>query len=416
MKIKRYFAGSMRDAMRLVREEQGPDAVILGTQPRDGGIEVVAAVDYDEALLQQAVRRSTEPSAAAATAAEATPKGGRDAPREGKGWAGTRPPPQPQRPPASAQLIWAQDPHLRRLQEELQGMRRMLSDTLTRQADQELRQHPERARALRALTELGLDPQLAREIAAALPDTLSREKARSLPLGLLARRIPVLSDARLMRMSRLVLVGPTGAGKTTTLAKLAARAVQEHGARNVALITLDDQRAGAEAQLAVYARLLGIPLRVAQGVDGLRRDLAACEDCARVFIDTAGLGPADKRLAALLPDIARIEGLHAMLALPANLQQEDLLATMARFRAVRPQGVVLTKIDECSRLGPAISALVGSRMPLAWLSDGQAVPQDLHRASAADLVTRCVRLAQRQRSVSEARNRPTTHEKERVHG
>lgn len=422
MKIKRYFAENMRDAMRRVRDDQGPDAVILGSSSRDGGIELVAAIDYDEALLQQAMRRGDtpprEPQSATATKADAVSvkAAGREKANPKASPAAAERAPAAGDVTSSAmarraqQLVWAQDPHLRRLQTEMQDMRKLLADALAQQTDITLRAHPSRARALEMLARIGIDPALAREIAADVPDGEDSARARALPAGLLARRLPVLSDARVTRATRLALIGPTGAGKTTTLAKLAARAVAEVGARNVALITLDGHRAGAEAQIGVYARLLGVPLRVARGVDGLAAALEACADCSRVFIDTAGVGPADTRLAALLPELARLAGTHdlqSLLVLPANVQREDLLMTWTRFAPARPMGAVLTKIDECTRLGGAISALIGSRLPLVWLGDGQSVPRDLHRASSTDLVMRAVRLA---RTASESESQHAVKE------
>lgn len=406
MKIKRYFASTMREAMRRVREEQGADAVILGTEARDGGIELVAAVDYDESLLQQAARRGGDAESAPATA------GDRDAKVRSRPAAT----PKPASKPSSQHVVWAQDPQLKRLQAELKDLRQMLSSSLTQQADAALRAHPERARALRSLEALGIDSELARDIAAHVPDQVDTRQRRNLPLALLARRLRVAGDDFFAAPSRIALVGPTGAGKTTTLAKLAARAVAEHGAREVSLISMDGHRAGADAQIAVYARLLGVSLRVVRDADELRAALDACADCRHVLIDTAGAGPADHKLAALLPALAAMRDaqpvpLRTLLALPANVQREDLLATVARFAPARPAACVLTKVDEAARLGGALSALIGSRLPLAWLADGQAVPRDLHRATSADVVLRAARHAQAAQ-VSQPLRQPV---QERVH-
>ncbi|MGB0213017.1 flagellar biosynthesis protein FlhF, partial [Algiphilus sp.] len=294
MKIKRYFASTMREAMRRVREEQGADAVILGTEARDGGIELVAAVDYDESLLQQAARRGGDAESAPATA------GDRDTKVRSRPAATQKPASKP----SSQHVVWAQDPQLKRLQTELKDLRQMLSSSLTQQADAALRAHPERARALRSLEALGIDSDLARDIAAHVPDQVDTRQRRNLPLALLARRLRVAGDDFFDAPSRIALVGPTGAGKTTTLAKLAARAVSAHGAREVSLISMDGHRAGADAQIAVYARLLGVSLRVVRDADELRAALDACADCRHVLIDTAGAGPADHKLAALLPALA----------------------------------------------------------------------------------------------------------------
>ena len=378
MKIKRYFAPTMREAMRRVRADQGADAVILGSESRDGGIELVAAIDYDAALLQQAVRRQSgaaEPAHPVSTQAQ----------------------PQDEAASRPAPGVWEQDPQLQRLQRELADVRRMLSTSLEQQTDATLRAHPQRARALRNLEALGIDSGLAREIAAHIPEQAAGPRQRNLPLALLARRLRVPGAAFYSAPTRLALIGPTGAGKTTTLAKLAARAVAADGAREVTLISMDGHRAGAEAQIGVYARLLGVPLRIVRGADELATALADCADCRHVFVDCAGTGPADSKLAALLPRLAAMkEGpqpLQTLLVLPANVQREDLLGAIARFAPAAPVAAALTKIDECSRFGGALSALIGTRTPLAWRADGQAVPRDLHRVDAGEVVLRAARQA-----------------------
>lgn len=375
MKIKRYFAPSMREAMRQVRADQGADAVILGSEARDGGIELVAAIDYDAALLQQAVKRQGGGQAAARDTAPAAAS----------------------EPAAAAAPAWDQDPQLQRLQRELADVRRMLASNLEQQTDAALRAHPQRARALRNLEALGIDSGLAREIAAHIPDGGASANQRNLPLALLARRLRVPPARFYDAPTRLALVGPTGAGKTTTLAKLAARAVAADGAREVTLISMDGHRAGAEAQIGVYARLLGVPLRIVRGTAELRTALADCADCRHVFVDSAGTGPADDKLAALLPQLAAMKNgahsLETLLVLPANVQREDLLGAIARFAPAQPTAAALTKIDECSRFGGALSALIGTRTPLAWMADGQAVPRDLCRAEAGEVVLRAARQA-----------------------
>jgi flagellar biosynthesis protein FlhF len=393
VKIKRYFAPTMREAMRRVRADQGADAVILGSESRDGGIELVAAIDYDAALLQQAVRRHGGAARPVASAA-------------GKDGAPARPAP----------AVWEQDPQLQRLQRELADVRRMLSTSLEQQTDATLRAHPHRARALRNLEALGIDSGLAREIAAHMPEQAAGPQQRNLPLALLARRLRVPADAFFEGPTRLALIGPTGAGKTTTLAKLAARAVAADGAREVTLISMDGHRAGAEAQIGVYARLLGVPLRIVRGADELATALDDCADCRHVFVDSAGTGPADGRLAALLPELAAMKrgprSLQTLLVLPANVQREDLLGAVARFAPAGPAAAALTKIDECSRFGGALSALIGTRTPLAWLADGQAVPRDLHRAAAGETVLRAARqarAAQQQDSLEQQALRESVH-------
>ncbi len=369
MKIKRFLASSMREAMRRVREEQGPDAVILASHTREDGIEVVAAVDYDEALMRQAVQRGeTEPAVPSPRRIAA---GRADTPVE-----------------------WAVDPQIRRLESELAQLRGLLEATLEANETQLAKAHPNRARIYRLMETLGFSPRVARRTAASLPVDADEQRTRVLPVGWLARHLQVSPPTVLEQGGRIALVGPTGVGKTTTLAKLAERAVRRFGARQVAVASLDTYRIGAEEQLSTYARLLGVPLFIVPSPDQLSARLAELADCRCVFIDTPGMSPADTRLAEALEVLGAMpEVLSTWLVLSAGQQREDLEAAVSRFAPVRPQALVLTKVDECTRLGGALSVALERQLPITVISDGQRVPEDLHTARAADLVLRAMQNA-----------------------
>ena len=260
MKIKRFVAPDMRQAMREVREEQGPEAVILSTRRLDEGIELIAAIDYDEALVREAARHGASHDAPAPMPAAAEPAVAPPVPpelRAAQRDLATR----LSRAPAVAAPA-SEVPAIRPLMEraaqdttqmraELGSLREMLEMQLSSLAwnDMERRQ-PLRARVLREMTRLGIEPDVARALVAGLPDQINAEQARYLPLGMLSRSV-VVSGRGLPSDEPGVtaLVGPTGVGKTTTIAKLAARAVMRHGADQVALVSTDHYRIGAAAQL-----------------------------------------------------------------------------------------------------------------------------------------------------------------------
>ena len=346
MKIKRFLAGSMREAMRQVREEQGPDAVILASHTRHDGVEVVAAVDYDEALMRQAVARSEAPAPPArAPAPKAAKRPAAEAP--------VSPEPAPQ----SRQVEWAIDPQIRRLETELGELRGLLEATLAATETRIAQAHPNRARLLALMEQLGFSPRIGQRIAATLP---------------------------------------IDADET----KLAARAVRRFGSRQVALISLDTYRIGAEEQLSTYARLLGVPLYVAQAPEQLGERLRDLSDCRCVFIDTPGMSPGDDRLVASLEALGcRNDQIQSWLVLPAGQQREDLEAAVHRFRPARPSALVLSKLDECTRLGGALSVALEQQLPLTALCDGQRVPEDFHLARAADVVLRAMQVARKPNAV-----------------
>ncbi|MCC2655954.1 MAG: flhF [Panacagrimonas sp.] len=394
MKIKRFIAPTMRDAMRLVREEQGPDAVILSNRRLEDGFEVVAATDYDAALVQKAAARDPEPIevalpvAALVTAPRAIKPVAQNVP--------VRPAPIVSAPtPASGDMAM--------LKGEIGALRRMMEQQIANSAWGELKtRHPVRADIVRRLMGLGIELKLAREIASEVADDTDSERARYLPMAMLARRLPTFkhewleapqaADAKVEpRHDVIALVGATGVGKTTTIAKLAARYVQHWGLRDVALITTDHFRIGAQEQLFTYGRLLGVPVLTADNQRELCLALEKLKDRRLVLIDTAGMSPRDQNLQK---QFAMLSGLpvpnRTALVLSANGQASDLDDQYQRFAPAAPGAVILTKLDEATRVGSAISAVVRHGIPLAYLTDGQRVPEDLSVARADQLVVRAM--------------------------
>jgi len=402
MKIKRFMAKNMREAIRLVREEQGPDAVILSNRRIDGGVEVVAAVDYDAALMQQAQRLPAPPVVEAAPAAAAP------APMPAPIARTAPPPPKPPVAAAPARAVAAAAaqaipaalpppvaPELQQLRRELGGVKKMLEQQFASLMWKDLReQQPERMAALRAMANLGIDPALVREILDALQASADGERARFLPLGLLSRRIPVAKKDFILDGGVFALVGPTGVGKTTTIAKLAARYAERYGVRDIALVTTDHYRIGAQEQLYTYGRLLGVPVHTAANAEDLARTLFKLADRKLVLVDTAGLSPQDAQLQA---QFAELHGtrtpMRVLLTLSATQQAGDLDAIVRRFKPARPEGLVLTKVDEATRIGGALSTAIRHRLPVGYIADGQRVPEDLQLARADQLVLRAMQLA-----------------------
>lgn len=391
MKIKRFVAPDMRQAMREVREDQGPEAVILSTRRLDEGIELVAAIDYDESLMREAARHGAPLAAASADAEAAVSK---------LHAASSVPMPRP--PVAAVPLSAANDvPAMRPLMEqaaqdtaqmrsELGSLREMLEMQLSSLAwnDMERRQ-PLRARILREMTRLGIEPDVARALVAELPDEINAEQARYLPLGMLSRSLTVSGRDLCGDDSGVTaLVGPTGVGKTTTIAKLAARAVMRHGADQVALVSTDHYRIGAAAQLEHYGRLLGARVYPAYDAASLRKVLEMLRGSHTVLIDTAGVAGSDPRLTQQLDILADANGLRACLVLAANAQSQALDEAVRAYLPLRPHACILTKLDEAPALGGALSVLIRHRLPLDYTTDGQRVPEDIATADARVLVCR----------------------------
>ncbi len=442
MKIKRYVAPTMREAIAQVRAEQGPEAVILSNRRIDDGMEVIAAVDYDETLMTQAfaqivprarvdtapVAKETPepeapvaarpapaavapkaaapavakkaPSTIATPAAPAAPKKAPDnivlARKVQKPTEVERPfdrtmvierprmdgatfaPPRP--------LLAAEDPSqdaaYASIREEVHSMRELLESQLASLAWNDMgRRQPLKSKALRDLAALDIAPEITREIAAQMPPIDNLKDSWRIPLGLLVKRIPVTDDGVLEHGGVVAVVGPTGVGKTTTIAKLAARFALKHGAHHVALVSTDTYRIGAREQLHTYARILGVTMHVAQDSRELAGVLESLEHRKLVLIDTAGMSQRDLRLneqfATLHNDKARI---RVLLALSAASEYSALEETVRVFERIRPYACVLTKVDEAASLGAPISVAIKHGLAIAHICDGQRVPEDLHAA------------------------------------
>jgi len=461
MKIKRFVAPDMRTALKLVKAEHGPDAVILSNRRTAEGIEIVAASNYDEDLVLRAlesasaeapVARDAAPAATAgrakfplppeqapAIAQDAIPATAPAAPAPA-GFSpdqllaafaaqapgpGVRPasPPAPEPPniapaliatapapaspsaapapvlppPAPAPLSAvpapvapapASDSQLVEMREELAQMRQMIEREMDRLTDERLRGSPVRRQAMELLEDYGFDAGITRDVALQIPADTELHRGRGLMLGLVSRRLPICPVDPLHEGGVIALVGPTGAGKTTTIAKLAARFAADHQPRDVALVTTDTVRVGGREQLHSYGRQLGIAVHEADSDAGLIELLQRLQDYRLVLIDTAGMGQRDRALAGQLNWLRASGQVRSLLVLPANSHYADLDEVVRRFQGARPQGVVLTKLDETGRLGSALSVVADHELPLTWITDGQRVPDDLYRANAASLVLR----------------------------
>ena len=409
MKIKRYFAADMRQAIRKVREEQGPDAVILSNRRVEGGIEIVAAVDYDEALVNEAMAQpgfdtrrtpTTEPPATGAKAVSkkaVSPVPAHNASAGGSN-AQISPDPAPasRNDPSRSNIYWAQDPALVEMRREIHELRGLLENQLAHLAWGDLqRRQPHTTELLRRLSELGLTPALCRSLAEQVGPVSDEDQAWRRALGLLAHQLPVTDDDILSSGGVIALVGSTGVGKTTSVAKLAARYALRHGQRSVALVTTDCYRIGAHEQLFTYGRILGVPVQAASSHEELQTALASLVDRRLVLIDTAGMSQRDLRLAEQLATL-RDSGfpLRTYLVMNATTQSNVLEEAVRAFGTAALEGCILTKVDEAASLGGALSVVAKHRLPLAYVGDGQRVPEDLHPARAHNLVNRAVSLMQ----------------------
>ncbi|MEO5341877.1 MAG: flagellar biosynthesis protein FlhF [Gammaproteobacteria bacterium SHHR-1] len=485
MNIKRFQAADMRQALQQVREELGPDAVILSNRKGPEGIEIVAAVDFDESAFdpaegpdeadnapqarfasdfptdqaqaparpqvsaQHQAQQQHQAQAQGANARSAIPRPASDGYRRPAAQAArlasvNSPRPAPSRPAkaqaqsrlqAQAQPTYqrpvsrpsagssapvsqinvkqplsagpsggldgqtddlANNPILLEMRREMENMRRMMRNEFSLLGWDEMgRKQPEAQELFRRLMSLDLSADLCHGLARKVEGVEELEKSWRKALAILAASLPVFQGNLIDEGGVVALVGPTGVGKTTTIAKLAARFCLRHGNRHLGLISADGYRLGGQDQLIQYARLLDVPVRSAATVKDLEIAVNAFADKRLILVDTTGMGQRDARLQEQLSLLgSERRPVRSFLTLSSSTQQAALEQAILAFKAVRPEACVITKVDEAASLGGVFSALIRQGLPLAFITDGQKVPEDLHLPRTQALVNRAVNMSQ----------------------
>ncbi|HDZ47924.1 hypothetical protein LCGC14_0150470 [marine sediment metagenome] len=377
MSVRRFVGANSRDVMRQVRETLGEDALIVANRRTEGGVEILAMAD--EAIDQ------FEPS------------------------------PEPP-PPETASATAVQDPvqaMSERLLHEMQEMRQLLANNQLGTAPLPPQAVPAgaTARLRQLLWNVGFSSELSDEVLAGLPEPLAASSSDSdAPLQWLRQqlmeRLSVLSDEPSFfdQTGIVALVGPTGVGKTTTTAKLAARFVMRHGTRPVALVTTDSFRIGAHEQLRIYARLLDTPMYALDAEQPIDDLLGRLQGKQWVIIDTVGMSQRDQRV---IEQIAHLQGgrsrVRLVLLLNAASQPETLEEVVLRYRqAARAAGAelddcIITKQDEAGRLAPVLDIVMRHGMRVLFGSNGQQVPEDMAIAAPDALVNQALSTVSPQR-------------------
>lgn len=280
---------------------------------------------------------------------------------------------------------------------ELKNLRELMKSQLNvLEWDRYSQRHPVRSVLLNLMTELGIGSDICELVFKKLGD-LSEDphKVWQQALGILASSVPIATTDLLNSGGRVAMVGSTGVGKTTTIAKLASRFAHIHGKHSVALVTTDNFRIGAHEQLQHFARMLEIPLLTANNSDELTDRLKMLADKRLVLIDTAGMSQNDVRLSEQFHKLQHgSPEIKPYLVLSANTQLAALNQTIKNFSNVKLSGAVVTKLDEAASLGGIITAAIRHRLPLTYCGTGQRVPEDLQQAKNHRLVSKAVSLMQ----------------------
>lgn len=410
MKVKKYRAATTKEAFAMARADLGEEAVLLHQRTLNGDarlgavmVEITAAVDLeDQATSSKPDVRPFFPTDHASTRPTPTDAGRILAqPRPHQSSPGTPTPPAPRRNPAPKpngpaaseyDALWREIRQIRALLQRQSGTAEALPEPLGIWRSV-LRETLLPASIVDTLL-LGLEDVLT-------PSALQRSDmvAATLAQRLAAAMPPVQGAIRPGQPGKptvFVLVGPTGVGKTTTLAKLAARYSVQHRLP-VALITADTFRIGAVGQLRTYSDLIRAPLEVAYTPQELAGHVARHQDKSMIFIDTPGRSPTDTdQLEVLRSFIEVLPNPHLQIAVAAGTLLADARRIVERFSVVPPSGMVLTKLDETTLFGPACALLAEAAIPLTYFTLGQRVPEDIDVASNEKLVDRLLHSARQQ--------------------
>jgi flagellar biosynthesis protein FlhF len=427
--IKKFHAQTTRDALRQVRDALGANAIILSNRQVAGGVEIIAVADMDMASL----------TAQAEPALWANNRDGRQAtsPQAGS-QPSSRPSPIPE-PAGKPQLTSlaeylvqreeaslirpspARGPHAQQdaaattpasvppepavpvleLAREVRLLRGLVEGQLAGFAWNDLtRRNPLRAEAMKRLLAAGFSAAFSRQLLDRLPPE-PPDLAHVLKWfkTTIAHNLKIADNSCdiVEQGGVYALVGPTGVGKTTTVAKLAARAVLRHGAGKVALVTTDTYRIGAQDQLRIYGRILGIPVFAVRDENDLELTLSDLSNRHLVLIDTVGMSQRDKRVAEQVAMLCGEErDVKRLLLLGAPNQGVTLEEVARAYSGPGLIGCILTKIDEALTYGPVLDVAIRHGLPVHYVTNGQRVPEDLHLANAVYLADRAFRIHQQE--------------------
>ena len=462
MKIKRFVAKDIRLAMRMVKEELGADAVIMSNRTVDEGVEIVAARDFDEQAIQhkldsQSAIESKMPKKKqrielANFDAEknnlhivsSSRKAGADGdvpkrPRQRKidqyvGYAEKvnllaeiEKPLKKQQKPARVELpsqrsklanqfapslksnVTEQtavmpERFMQEMRNEIKALKAAMDSKLSEVSwNQSVQSNPVRLELLRRLADMGFSKKLTTKIANRLGSHKDPEVAFEKAKEMLTKVLPIADDNLMEYGGIVALVGPTGVGKTTTIAKLAAKFILKHGPRQVALITTDNYRVGAHEQLTTYGRLLDVPVRVAGNAEELRSHINSFNDKRLILIDTAGMSQRDMRLAEQIHTLQQEEvPIKTYLVMSAATQYKAMNEIINAFKIFEPESSILTKLDETATQGATLSAIIEQQLPISFMTNGQQVPEDICFPEAYTVIEQCAAELEEENDYNEA--------------
>jgi flagellar biosynthesis protein FlhF len=352
MKIERFYGKNTREAMRLVKETLGEDALILTNRNTPQGIELtatlsMAGLDVTSASIGSTVEHHSE---------------------------------------------------IHALKDEVSTLKTLIQEQLGGLVWGKMKKNtPIQAEMMRRLLHDGFSETLALRLTKSLPSDLSLQDSWKYVEHQLKESLRILPEDNMIESGIHVFLGGYGAGKTTSLIKVATRIILSQGATSVVILTTDAKRIGAYEQIKIYGKILNVPVRLIQSQEDFQEALQMFHEARVILIDTPGMSRLDFLKDSFMP-------IKKHLVLAAHLHYYSLLAQLEAFKEYGIHTCVLTRLDEALSLGEVLSALIEHQIPISYVCDGQKIPEDLRMMRSAELIQRAFSLGDKgERCVSDAR-------------
>jgi flagellar biosynthesis protein FlhF len=421
MNIKRFFGKNSREALSQVRKELGEDAIILSNRSMNGGNEIMAFMEEDmhamiakqadqaeqgnskidednepKTLLSLVNKKnrtqdseiSVDKTKAISSKVEKSEEIKHDKTKKKNTSLESS-------SDTTNQQVSGQQ--MAEMLNEMRAMRRVVESQLTTISwSNILQRDPIKSSILNTLLAAGFSASHSRQLTERLPADLDNDKASAWIKTTLAKNLITVEDETevLDQGGIFALIGPTGVGKTTTMAKLAARYVMKHGTQDLGLITTDAYRVGGYEQLRIYGKILGVMVHAVKDEADLKIALGELKNKHTILIDTVGVSQRDQMVAEQISMFSSTNTpIKRLLCLNATSTGETLADVIKAYKGKGLDGCIITKIDEAATIGNVLDVIIREKIKLYYTTNGQRVPEDIHLANKQQLIEHALELS-----------------------
>ncbi len=378
MDMKRFHEKNMHTALQKIREELGDNAVIISSSQNSTGVEVVAATDYEAVENSDVIPNIEFYEKSSIANMQVASKSLAD------------------RHNIDIEPV-VHEIDTSAIQKEISQLRAIIeSQTELISWNKLIDQNTVARRLLQKLSISGFGFNLSKLLLGTVKSVNDFDSAWSQIEVRLKDKLSMTQECVIEAGGIVALVGPTGVGKTTTIAKIAAQYAMQHGNSDIAIISTDHFRIGAHDQISIYGSILNVPVVTANDESELHKALKIVKNKKLVLIDTAGLSQRDARVQEVMQALSKLsKDLITYLVVSANSQLCVQKEIINNFRSDNINGVVVSKTDEASQIGGVLTALIEQSLPLAYETTGQRVPEDIVRPNQDEILTKALDYGER---------------------